>query len=186
MSIERVIVFHGYQASPSDHWFGWLADELATTGASVRIPTMPNSDDPDRESWVAQAAREIGAPDEHTAIVTHSLGGVTALHALDRIDGDWTLGAFIAVAGFVQPLPELPPLDAFTVRAPDVHRTTSRTVYRRVLLSADDPFVPVDHALTLARLLDAETTTFPSAGHFLGRDGFTRLPHVLAQLRARA
>lgn len=184
VSIERVIVFHGYQASPRDHWFGWLAEELKPDGISVRIPAMPDSQAPDYKAWTTLAVEQIGTPDERTAVVTHSLGGATALHALDRIAGTWRLGAFIAVAGFVQPISQIPLLDAFTASLPDVSRTVSRTACRVVLLSDDDPFVPTGHALALARLLDARTTVFHHAGHFLGSDGFTRLPAVVKILRA--
>lgn len=29
---RRVVVLHGYQASPGAHWFGWLADDLRADG----------------------------------------------------------------------------------------------------------------------------------------------------------
>lgn len=176
--IERVIIFHGYSATPADHWFTWLADELAPAGIQVQVPALPDSATPDVETWIATASEAIGAPDQHTAIVTHSLGGVTALHALDTIDGDWTLGTLASVSGFVEPLPVLPELDPFTARVPDLSRTASRTTSRVVLLSDNDTIVPPHLSQNLARLLDAETITVPGAGHFLADEGITRLPEL--------
>ncbi len=126
----------------------------------------------------------MGIPDESTGIVTHSLGGVTALHALDRLPGQWRLGAFIAVAGFVSPLPTLPELDSFTAVRPDVERTAARTAHRSVLLSDNDTYVPAAHTATLGRALRAEAITVPGAGHFLTEEGVTTLPQVAERLLA--
>jgi predicted alpha/beta hydrolase family esterase len=38
---ERAIIFHGYGATPEDHWFGWLAERLEADGISTVIPAPP-------------------------------------------------------------------------------------------------------------------------------------------------
>lgn len=184
MSLSRVVIVHGYSATPVDHWFGSLAEALETAGVAVRVPALPNPGAPDLEEWIAAVGPAIGDPDERTGIVTHSLGGVTTLHALDRLPGQWRLGAFIAVAGFVSPLPTLPELDSFTAVRPNAERTATRTAHRSVLLSDNDTYVPAAHTAALGRALRAETITVPGAGHFLAEEGVTALPHVADRLLA--
>lgn len=182
VSISRVVIIHGYLATPADHWFPWLATTLDASGIGAEVVALPDSDAPELPRWVAAAADAIGTPDETTAIVTHSLGGVTALNALDRIQGAWRLGALIAVAGFTDALPALPQLDAFTRQRPDVARTASRTSRRVVVHSDDDTFVPPAHTIALGAALDAETVTVTGAGHFLAADGIASLPQVAERI----
>lgn len=183
MNISRVVVVHGYSATPTDHWFGSLAQALEAEGVTVHVPELPDPKAPDLERWVGVVADVVGQPDERTALVTHSLGGVTTLHALDRVPGDWRLGALIAVAGFLAPLPVLPELDVFTAVRPNVERTAARTGVRTVILSDNDTYVPPAHTLALGQALQAETITVPGAGHFLADDGVTTLPQAVDRLR---
>lgn len=185
MSLSRVVIVHGYSATPADHWFGSLAEHLESAGIAVQVPALPDPEAPDLERWIAAVSQAVGAPDERTGIVTHSLGGVTTLHALDRVPDDWRLGAFVAVAGFVAPLPVLPELDSFTAVRPDVERTAARAAARSVLLSDNDTYVPAAHTVALGQALQAETITVPGAGHFLADEGVTALPSVAERLPAR-
>ncbi|WP_448058654.1 RBBP9/YdeN family alpha/beta hydrolase [Cellulomonas hominis] len=183
MSSPRVVVLHGYQASPQDHWFGWLGAELAADGVRVDVPELPVSHAPDPQRWVATARTAIGRPDAATVIVAHSLGCVTALHALSGVEEPWTLGGLVLVAGFDRPLPDLPELDAFCAPRPDLPRIVAATAHRHVLASADDAVVPVRFSRDLAAALAATLTTVPDAGHFLGVDGHTELPAVATLVR---
>jgi predicted alpha/beta hydrolase family esterase len=183
MRIERIIILHGYRASPSSHWFDWLHDELAPEGVEVEIPALPNSTAPEPEAWITAAAKVIGDPNDRTAVVGHSLGCVTALHALDRLDRTWTLGALIAVAGFASPAPALPELDSFTTAVPDFARFADNIRRRAVVRSDNDTFVTPSLTTELGLLLRAEEIVVPGAGHFRAAEGITTLPELEALLR---
>jgi len=175
-ALERVVVLHGYRAGPGSHWFGWLARELASDGVSTTIPRLPDSADPRPEPWIATAREAIGRPDEGLVVVGHSLGVVTALHALDAFRGGWSLGGLVAVAGFVDPLTNLPGLDPFIARRPDLARTRARTRRRASILSDDDEIVAPELSADLARLLGGAEILLPGGGHFLSIQGCTELP----------
>ncbi|KAB8189047.1 alpha/beta fold hydrolase [Nonomuraea phyllanthi] len=184
MSIERVIILHGYMASPSSHWFEWLHDELTPEGVEVAIPALPNSTAPEPEAWITAAARVLGEPNDRTAVVGHSLGCVTALHALDRLDGTWNLSTLIAVSGFVSPAPALPELDPFTNTVPHIARVAGNIRRRAVVRSDNDTFVTPSLTTELGQLLRAEEIVVPGAGHFRAAEGITSLPEVAALLRS--
>lgn len=179
MSLDRLVIVHGYHASPAAHWFPWLADEVARDGVQVDIPALPSPTSPDPERWITAVSDTIGTPDDGLTVVAHSLGAITVLHALTRLTGDWSLGAFVAVSGFASSLPALPELDNFTADPPDIERLAERIGHRTVVLSDNDTIVPPAATHDLGRRLDAELVTVSGAGHFLADDGYTTLPAVL-------
>lgn len=176
VSLRRVVILHGYLASPRDHWFGSLAASLTDAGIDVAVPALPRSDAPELETWVRAAAEAIGTPDAETGIVTHSLGTLTALHALDQTPGEWNLGAFVGVAGFITTVPGLELLDDFARPAPDVARTAVRTGARLAVFSDNDAIVPPSLSQQFADAMDATRTVVAGAGHFLASEGVTELP----------
>jgi predicted alpha/beta hydrolase family esterase len=180
----RVVVLHGYQASPDDHWFGWLAQDLRRDGVDVAIPPLPDPHDPDPDVWLGAARDVIGTPDDRTVVVGHSLGCVTALHALAAAPGSWRLGGLVLVAGFDVPQPAVPEVDAFTATAPDLARVSAATAHRHVVGSDDDTIVAPADTRALAERLGATFDLVPGGGHLLALDGFTTLPVVRDRVRA--
>lgn len=173
----RIVVAHGYLADPTRHWFPWLVDRY---GADVvTMIALPDPRDPDLETWVHAASAAIGEPDEDTILLGHSLGCVTLLHALNRRSDLWRLGALILVAGFVDPLPNLPALDPFTAEPLDLDRIRHRVDVREVLRSDDDDVVAARLTERMASLLEARVTVVPQAGHFVDRQGVREIPALL-------
>ena len=198
--VDRVILVHGFGAGPDDHWFPWLA----RTVRHVEVPQLPHTETPEASTWASTIAERIGtSPDglAGLAIVTHSLGGLTALRAIERViacgspvNGDGQhLAAFIAVAPFAQQLPPTgeAELDHFLVTGlngfldgaspgelrPFLGPTT-------VIHSDNDPLVPQAASRRFATAISADVVTVPVAGHFLASDGVTSLPQVVAALMA--
>jgi predicted alpha/beta hydrolase family esterase len=173
----RIVIAHGYLADPSRHWFPWLVERYGVD--SVTVLALPDPESPDFETWVHAASAGIGSVDEETVLIGHSLGCVTLLHALNRIEGPWSLGGLVLVAGFVDPLPNLPKLDAFTAEPLDLDRIRRNTPVRHVLRSDDDDVVAGPLTERLATLLDAPVTVVPGAGHFVDRQGVSEVPALL-------
>lgn len=173
----RIVVAHGYLADPTRHWFPWLVDRYGSD--TVSMIGLPEPERPDLETWVHAASAAIGEAGEETVLVGHSLGCVTLLHALNRRAEPWRLGGLVLVAGFVDPLPNLPSLDPFTEEPLDLHRIRDRIAVRHVLRSDDDDVVDPPLTERLAALLDAPVTVVPGAGHFVDRQGVRELPALL-------
>lgn len=149
-------------ADPDRHWFPWLENELSTPRIHVEIQALPDSSSPDLNAWEAAAAESLGDPDDDLVIVGHSLGGITALKALDARPGDWSLGGLIMVSGFDIDVPTLPELTAFTGGTPDFLQLTNRVRARFAISSDHDEIVPPEFTKTFARHLDASLTTVPA------------------------
>lgn len=175
MSITRAIIIHGYGADPTSHWFPWLAEQLAASGIETTIPTLPDPLDPREDVWRSRAAEAIGTPDEHTAIIAHSLGCLTALRVFADAGPDARLGALVLVSGFLERLPGFAALDAFIGDGLDVAAMSERIDRVTLIRSDDDTIVPPSLTDALARALGAEAIVVPGAGHFLGADGHLTL-----------
>ena len=198
--VDRVILVHGFGAGPDDHWFPWLA----RTVRHVEVPQLPHTETPEASTWASTIAERIGtSPDglAGLAIVTHSLGGLTALRAIERViacgspvNGDGQhLAAFIAVAPFAQQLPPTgeAELDHFLVTGLNGFLDGASPGELRPLLgpttvihSDNDPLVPQAASRRFATAISADIVTVPGAGHFLASDGVTSLPQVVAALMA--
>jgi predicted alpha/beta hydrolase family esterase len=139
--VRRVVIVHGYAATPTDHWFPWLAEQLRALGIHTAAADLPDPQAPERSAWLAATAAAIeaaGGLDEHTHLIAHSLGCITVLRHLAALPPEpaptdpartasWRLGGLTLVAGFTGPLPALPQLDGYLTDPPTDHPADSAT-----------------------------------------------------------
>lgn len=175
-TLQNAYIFHGYAATPEDHWFGWLASELDRINVLTVVPVLPDSIAPDALRWQEAVHAAVGKTDESTVLIAHSLGCLAVLRHLASLTGAWRLGRLVLVSGFLDPLPALPELDEFIGIGCDVTRLHEHIDEIIVIRSDDDPLVPPPHTDRLATLLGAEAVVLPGAGHFLAADGHSTLP----------
>ena len=177
-SPRRVIVIHGYGASPEAHWFPWLSDTLKRRGVFTNVVCLPAPEEPDATEWELAVTNALGSPDQSTWIVAHSLGCITAIRTLAALRGSWMLGGLVLVAGFTGSLPALPGLDGYLALDTDAERIARHISTRFMIRSDDDPFVPSTASDALSQRLGADLHVQMGAGHFLEEDGITELPLI--------
>ena len=177
--IDRAFIVHGYGAGPGSHWFPWLASLLADGGAATEIVPLPDASAPEARAWDAAVAEAVGRPDGRTALIGHSLGCIALLRHLARLEPGWSLRSLLLVAGFLDPLPNLPELDGFTARWSGrraLRDIASSTARRTVVRSDDDPVVEAAATDRLAAELGGRLVVVPGGGHFLDEGGMDRVP----------
>lgn len=184
---SRAIIVHGYGASPENHWFGWLAEQLAASGVPTQIVRLPDSDTPAVDAWVETIGEAVGVPDDGTILVGHSLGCISLLRYLISLDDGWSARSLVLVAGFARSLGALRELDPFVEGLRpgvplDLTPVISVVPRRTVVRSDDDWVVPPAASDHLAELLQAQLVVVPGGGHFLDAEGWTTLPQVIEQL----
>ncbi|MFD4957820.1 RBBP9/YdeN family alpha/beta hydrolase [Microbacterium sp. NPDC058389] len=179
---QRLIVIHGYGATPRSHWFPWLAAQVPSV--TVEVPELPNPTAPKFDTWEVVAAEAIAAADENTVVIGHSLGAVTALNALAALPEGRRLAGIVLVGGFAEPLPGYAALDAFTRVPLDIEALRALTPNRTVFVSDNDAIVDPAITARLAARFGADLVTVPGAGHFQETEGKTTFPELLPALSA--
>ena len=177
----RLFVVHGYQTQVDSHWFRWLCQQFPQTDA--HIVALPDSHHPQFEAWLSALQAAIGQVDANTFIVAHSLGCVSTLRFLNGQTDAHTLGGLALVAGFAEPLQNLPELDAFTTAGLDWTRLQNHINHRLVVLSEDDAVVAPAATERLATALHAPLLRLNQRGHFMSQNGCDTLPEVALWLR---
>ncbi|WP_433464875.1 RBBP9/YdeN family alpha/beta hydrolase [Spirillospora sp. CA-128828] len=176
---RRASIIHGYGATPEDHWFAWLGEQLNAAGIPATIPALPTPQAPDPALWTEAVRTDLGTPDENSIVVAHSLGCLTVLRYLRTLPDPWHLGTLVLVSGFVDQLPALPELNSYIGDGCDVKELINNIGRLTIIRSDADPYVPPGHTDRLAGLLGVSTEVVPGAGHFLASDGVTSLSEVL-------
>ncbi|MCK3658181.1 alpha/beta hydrolase [Pasteurellaceae bacterium Pebbles2] len=182
--LKNIYITHGYTANSSKHWFPWLKQQLKVRSKNNEFSTalfdMPNSSQPDPQQWLAYHQQQIQHLDEHSYFIGHSLGCVATLRYLQQMKKK--IGGVILVAGFAEPLPNLPELDAFCTPALDFDALINLIPKRLVIASDDDDVVNVQFSRNLAQNLQADYIELTQHRHFLDRQGITECPIIYEKL----
>ena len=174
---KRVVIIHGWGATPADHWFPWLAHELESCGLSVTVPAMPDTDHPNMNAWIAAIAAAAGAPDSGLILIGHSIGTVAILRYIESLSESARIGGALLVAGFLDNID--PELDSFFHSPFDYGHIRRACPAIAAIESDDDPAVPQGSGELLRDRLGARLVTLHAAGHMNAEDGFTMLPEAL-------
>ena len=177
MSKFRVIIVHGWEGSPNSNWFPWLKSQIERDGGSCVVPDLPTPDLPVMEDWLEKLGEVIGQPDNKTFLVGHSLGCITILRYLERLQKG-RIGGAVLVAGFAEPL-GYPELENFFTAPVDFANVRQACSHFLVLQSDDDRYVPIRYGEQLRDELDARYILVNNAGHFNQSNGITMLPQAL-------
>ena len=125
----------------------------------------------------------IGQVDANTFIVAHSLGCVSTLRFLNGQTEAHILGGLALVAGFAEPLQNLPELDAFTTSGLDWTRLQNHIIHRFVVLFEDYVVVLSFFIERFVNALHAPLLRLNQRGHFMSQNGCDTLPEVALWLR---
>ncbi|MBI6550432.1 RBBP9/YdeN family alpha/beta hydrolase [Xenorhabdus lircayensis] len=181
---KKIIIVHGYTASSSSNWFPWLKETLIEQGADVIVPGMPESLAPKPEAWANMLMDIVPRAGKDTIFIGHSLGCIAVLRHLEAIRSTSPhIGGYILVSGFDSPQIALPELDSFTAEPLDYAFLRGVTGLRISIISSNDGIVSSQSSQALAHSLQTEITNVDNGGHFLDREGFTRLLPVYDALK---
>ena len=172
----RVVIVHGFNGDPANHWFPWLASELVGEGFPVTRVALPEPTRPDPGAWAAALAEQAGTLDG-AVVVAHSLGCITVLSHLGQHPEQRPRG-LVLVAGFDAPVAALPELDFYIGDGVGTGDLLPRLGEVAVVMSDGDHIVPNADTAAMAKRLGVEPTVVPGAKHFLYSDGVTEVPEV--------
>ncbi|MBO3671617.1 RBBP9/YdeN family alpha/beta hydrolase [Acinetobacter soli] len=179
--MQHVYVLHGYSASPEDHWFQDIKNQLNGDQTQVTLIHFPDSAYPDVKAWQGTLDHHIPKIDDTTFFVAHSLGVISLLHFFHRHQIQY-LGGMLLVSGFREALPALPELDDYIAQSQQIPQTLQLRAGAYMYLSDHDAYVPPEWSIRLALELNIPYEQIAHAGHFLAEDGYTTFPALVKRL----
>ena len=181
--LMKVFIIHGYQSSPEQHWFPWLATKIEQMGSQCEIVHLKGSDQPNFATWRQNLEAQVYPLNEQTIIVAHSLGCISVLDYLSEALNGRLIKAIFMVAGFNEKLTALPELNQFVQQAKlNDALLRFRIQQRYSLFSCNDPFVPAPLSIRFGQLLNAQMIEVKKAGHFIQSDGLSEFPQLWEKL----
>lgn len=187
---KRVYIIHGWGGHPKEGWFPWLERELQARGFKVIVPQLPDAKKPRIQKWVPALSEAVGAVDEQTYFVGHSMGCQAIARYLESLPDGVKVGGAVFVAGFFKRLtgleddPDVQETDRHWLDTPlNLEKVRSHLSRSIAIFSDDDPWVPLDNQEDFREKLNSHIVVEHNKGHFSGkRDGIREVPIVLEKL----
>ena len=167
-AIMRIILIPGYKATPASGFFPWLYEELRKAGHEVLVVNLPEVEAPDRDAWTKALLEQVGAVDDETVIVGHSLGGAAALRFLEAAEAFTTPHALILIS--TPWMINSEQFRGFFMSELDFEVLMWKASKFVVVHSRDDKTIPFDHAEKYVKVLHARLVEAQDAGHFTGTE----------------
>lgn len=172
------LIFHGIVVYAEENWMSWLACELGKEKHSIIMPTLPNSDRPDRFVWletIQQYVSTISA--NELVIVGHSLGVPSTLDYLETVDEP--IHVLISVSGFHKAYGA--EMNDYFMSAKDIslEQAKKQCNHFAVLYGDNDPYVPQDVLQDFAESLSVTPHVINQGGHLGSSAGYDEFPLLL-------
>lgn len=202
----QYIFFHGSFGNPQENWLPWLKEHLEKLGPTVLVPAFPvdtwehvtelgqhtSSEIQNLNNWLKTFdefyKQHFSSPSqEKICFIGHSLACVFILHILEKYN--LQLDSAIFVAPFLDKLEGVWQIDnvndTFYKSDFDFEKLQKLIPISYSLYSSNDPYVPIEKALTFAKKLTSSLIEVKNAGHFNIDAGFPPFPLVLELCKTR-
>ncbi|MBI3334091.1 serine hydrolase family protein [Candidatus Pacearchaeota archaeon] len=177
--MRTVVLVHGWDGNPDNHWFPWLKGELERRKWKVLALQMPGGEKPELNEWLSVLNNNVN-PDKQTVFIGHSLGCIAICRYLEQLPANIKIKGCIFVAGFAHDLAL--ELESFTKPELNVGKIKEHCEKFKMIGSRDDDVVSLSKVLEFQHLLSGEIIIDDKKGHFTADDGVVELPSVLKAL----
>ena len=182
--MRNVILIHGWGGSPQRDWFPWANKELTENGFNVRLPEMPDTENPRIIPWKDKLTEVVSKLEGEIIIVGHSIGCQTALRFIEKQKENFKIEKLILVAPWwflnlssdEEKEIARPWLESYI----DFEKIKSKTGKIICVFSDNDPVVPLEKNVNFFKeKLSPEIIIKNKMGHFSGDEGVTELPFLI-------
>jgi predicted alpha/beta hydrolase family esterase len=195
MGTKKAYIIHGWGGSPQGAWRPWLKKELELHGFDVRVPAMPDTDNPTIKKWISFLRKLIKNPDKNTILIGHSLGCAAILRFLDSLPGKVVVGKIVLIApvapigtachpGIIRKLSDdekkilLPWIEA-PIDAEKIKHSAKKIV---AFFSDNDQWIPLESEKVIKENFGARTIIEKGMGHYSNDTGIKKIPAILAEI----
>lgn len=185
---KRVFIVHGWGGSPNNDWLPWLKTILLKKNYDVKVPFMPDTENPQIEPWVNKLSETVGNLKNGDIFIGHSVGCQTILRFLESTTGKIRAEKVFLVA----PWKTVANLEAkeyekiaqpWTNQPIDFNKIRLRAKAFVAIFSDNDPFVSLEDNLKFFQSqLPLKTLVLHQRGHFRQEDNAKELPELLLEI----
>jgi leucyl-tRNA synthetase len=162
---NKIVMMHGKDVDPSaKSWYLWLKEITKKEDANLIFPTLPKSNDPILNEWLAELDKT--KPDQDTILIGHSRGGVAIMRWLAKAPKNFKVKKVILVAANRGDENEQKNSDFYIDGKYDYEKIKQHCDNFVVFHSKDDEWVPYEAGIENANGLDAKFYQFDNRGHF--------------------
>lgn len=180
----KAFILHGTKGSPQGNWYFWLASELQKLGVESIVPLLPTPENQSLDNWRKAFKAQCGNIAHDTILVGHSCGAVLLMRLLEEANEAAACTVLVAPLYKQIGIPEYDHLNSSFLSAPfDWRKITSHAGKLDYFMADNDPYVPQDQLITIARYLDVEPRVVSGGGHLNAEVGFTTFPQLLRVLQ---
>jgi hypothetical protein len=185
--MKKAVIVHCWGGNPEYCWYPWAKNELEAKGFEVKVPAMPNTEEPRLLEWLPYLQETVGEVDENTYLIGHSVGCITILRFLEQLPADKKVGGVVLVAGFTDDISHIEEvgdeLKSF-FEAPILWDEIKPKANKfTVILSDDDPYVDLKYGNEFKEKLGAKIVVKEGMKHFSGgvdgEESCDELPAIL-------
>ena len=172
-AMKKLYLIHGWGGTPSSEgWFGWLIRECEKRNIKIKIPEMPNTNEPKIEEWVG-LLENIEDTNKETYFIGHSIGAQAILRFLEDLPEEKKIAGAAFVAGWFN-LKEsaYASSEEKTIAKPWIETPINHNKIKPhtnnliAIFSDNDPCVPVSDAELFKQRLNTKIIIKHSEGHF--------------------
>lgn len=166
--MKRAIIIHCWEGYPEYCWYPYAKKELEACGFEVKVPAMPETENPKMSKWLPALKEVIGEPDEDLYLIGHSLGCATIMRYLESLPDDKKIGGVVFVAGFNENV-GYDEIQSFFETPINLQKVKDGSRKGFVAIhSNDDPHVDLKYADVFKNELGAKIIIKHNAKHFSG------------------
>lgn len=183
-SKHNIILIHGYEGNPENHWFPYIKENLEKHGVEVFAPQMPIEHTV--EAWLESAKEWKDKINENTILIGHSVGVAFLLQLFSHFEITTTQTIFVAGAGKPFSIEggdktEEEECNAFTkdIGWKKVKKNAGKIA---IFASTNDPDAPVEVTAHLSSTLQSPANYIEGRGHFIVETFPELLEYLLSQI----
>jgi len=166
--MKRAIIVHCWEGYPEYCWYPCAKKELEARGFEVKVPVLPDTENPKMKEWLPALEEAIGEPDEDLYLIGHSLGCATIMRYLESLPGGKRIGGAVFVAGFHENV-GYDEIRSFFETPIELDKVRAGAKNGFIAIhSDDDPHVDLKYADVFREKLGAEIIVKHNAKHFSG------------------
>lgn len=178
--MKNAVILHGTDATPQDHWFNWLKQELEARNYRVWLPQLPDADRPNMQKYTQFLKGNDFKFNEETILIGHSSGAVAILGLLQSLPVGSKIKAAFFVGAFENDL-GWNGLKELFIRPLDFKNIKQKADKFIFIHSDNDPYCPLEQAQHLSEKLGGELFIQKGQGHFNtdSNPKFSKFPYLI-------